>query len=345
MRSFDSQTSPQVNPQARDDSFLNGLLLIDKPKDITSFDIIRRLQKSLLASSWAQAIGNRPLKFKDLPKLGHTGTLDPFATGLMIIAIGEATRLTEFLLHSNKSYRAQLQLGAQTTTGDATGEVTLKKEAPALTFNALQNLAHEWTQTPYFQTPPMYSAKKINGQKLYELARQGIQVEREAIRCSVPEFKILQISDPLLTITFEATVSSGTFIRTLGEDFAKKINTVGTLHELRRLKLGTYSIEQAISLDLACQQITGNLVEFFTAAPHWIPFDHIQLGLKSYSLQPAEWEKVKNGNPHFLAELKNQLPEFLEPQQLLLFYQQKLKSIVELHPTLPQHRYLRVFHH
>lgn len=227
----------------------HAVYLIDKPEGITSFDVLRKFK----------SIG-----IKDV---GHGGTLDPFATGLLIVFSGRALKLSEYLLKSEKTYFATLQFGKTTESGDLTNPVTETSPVIPQSLEILQNLANQFCAKPYLQTPPMYSAKKVDGKKLYELARQGKTIEREAVSCKLSDFKFTDYNPSTGSAQFQVTVSSGTFIRTLAQDFAHKLGTVGMLTTLRRLNSGVFSIDRAIQLKdlsrdspfLTCEELAQKL--------------------------------------------------------------------------------------
>lgn len=203
---------------------------VDKPEGIGSTDVVRQFKRNL------------PKPFK---KIGHFGTLDPFATGLLIIGINGAQRLSDFL-HADfpKTYRSLGKLGVASDTGDKTGELN-EEELPSLKLDltALEMKWGEQFSTEYMQKPPMYSATKHKGKNLYEYAREGIKIEKEPVLRKVHQFKIHKIELPY--IDFEVTVSSGTYIRVLFEDMAKDLGTVGHLEQLRRVGIGPHSVDSA----------------------------------------------------------------------------------------------------
>ncbi len=207
----------------------DGLLLIDKPSGISSFDVIRKLRK-----------------ITGMRKMGHTGTLDPFATGMLPILTGKATRLSSMITHSRKSYQAVLELGLRTDTGDPEGEVIERKpihEDMLAPIEAIQGKVLQITS----QTPPAYSAIKVDGKRAYDLARQKKEVKLEPRSITIYDFEIEKIELPL--ITYRAEVSAGTYIRVLSETIAEMLGTVGMSRELRRLTIGRTSIEQSVTLD------------------------------------------------------------------------------------------------
>jgi tRNA pseudouridine55 synthase len=220
---------------------MDGALVIDKPSGMTSHDVVARARHILHER-----------------RIGHTGTLDPFATGVLVILLGKATRLSQFLTGVDKEYEAIIRLGYSTDTGDRTGNPL---EVPSTEVRnwteeeieaALQSLRGDIDQTP-----PMYSAKKVEGKKLYELARRGETVERKPIRVCIHEFAAIRPEGQLIknnldgTFDFHARVScsSGTYVRTLAEDFGKRLYVGAHLAELRRTRVGDFGIDQAITLD------------------------------------------------------------------------------------------------
>ena len=231
-----------------------GFLLIDKPAGMTSHDVVDRVRR---------ATGERTV--------GHAGTLDPFATGLLIVAVGRACtkRIAEFV-GMDKEYIATLKLGATSDSGDLTGVITPVDDK--MFRSAQHDNLHEVLTSligPQLQTPPMFSAKKIAGKKLYELAREGKTIERQPVPVTIYALAVLDPgsvagmtgSD---TITFRTKVSSGTYIRTLGEDIAKQLGTGGYLTALRRTTIGKFSVNDAISLERL--DADRNSLPFFDAA-------------------------------------------------------------------------------
>ncbi len=215
-----------------DNLTMNGIFLIDKPVGFTSHDVVAKTRGILRTK-----------------RVGHTGTLDPFATGLLVVLVGKATRLAEFLDKDEKSYLAEVRFGYETDTGDRTGEP--KSEPLEIAAERLKDI--DWKEIlakfrgTMKQTPPMYSAKKIDGKKLYELARQGIEVEREPVKITISELEISDIKDS--SANLHVRCSAGTFIRTLAEDIGKEIGIGAHLTELRRTAAGNFGIDNSLSLE------------------------------------------------------------------------------------------------
>jgi len=214
----------------------SNFLLIDKPKDWTSHDAVAKIR----------GIARKETGQKKI-KVGHAGTLDPFATGLLIVGIGrEATKRLDEFKALPKTYIATLKLGATSDTQDSAGVITK-------TFKHLntQTISEEKIKSvlkqfigKQLQTPPMYSAKKVGGKKLYELARKGIEIERQPNEIEIYDIKLLNYKYPDLQI--EVDCSTGTYIRTLAYDIGEKLNTGAYCDELRRTKIGDYDVKDAI---------------------------------------------------------------------------------------------------
>lgn len=212
---------------------VSGVVLVDKPQGMTSQQVVSRV-KYLFQS---------PLH--DSKKAGHTGTLDPMATGLLPICLGEATKFSHYQLDADKSYQATILLGNQTDTGDADGQVIAQAAIPKLNETLLKNIAQQFLGAQQ-QIPPMYSALKKDGKKLYEYARAGIEIERAPRDITISAINLVLIDEQHLQLT--VACSKGTYVRVLGEDIAHALGTVGHLTALRRLKVGNFSIDDAITL-------------------------------------------------------------------------------------------------
>ncbi len=208
---------------------MNGILIVDKQLGKSSFDIVREVRKKY-----------------NTTKVGHIGTLDPMATGVLAILIGEATKLSDYLMEHDKEYIACLSLGQKTDTGDSEGKIIETKDVE----KNLSNEEIEKTLKSFLgkqnQIPPMYSALKVNGKKLYELARQGIEIERKPRQIEITEIQLLKVEkNENIEITFRVVCSKGTYIRVLCEDIAEKLKTVGFMKTLRRTRIGKFKIEDA----------------------------------------------------------------------------------------------------
>ena len=207
---------------------ISGLLLIDKPLGFSSNQALSKIKWIFSAK-----------------KAGHTGTLDPLATGLLPICFGEATKFSSHLLNSEKTYEASIKLGWKSSTGDAEGKLTESKII-SLSLEKLQKELKSFIGLSK-QTPPMFSALKYNGQPLYKLAREGVKIERQEREINILELILLNYSKNIIKI--EVTCSKGTYIRSLAEDIANKLGMDGYLTELRRTKIGKLNINEAFSIE------------------------------------------------------------------------------------------------
>ena len=240
-------------------SIVSGVLLIDKPQGMTSQQVVSKV-KYLLKSD-----------VHDSKKAGHTGTLDPMATGLLPICLGEATKFSHYQLDAVKSYQAIIKLGEQTDTGDAEGQIIATSPVPHVTQAMLQSVTEQFLGE-IMQVPPMYSALKKDGKKLYELAREGIEVERAARPLTIYELSLTPLSDQQLQLT--VTCSKGTYVRVLAEDIAKALGTVGHLTALRRIQTGDFEIANAITLaDFAALDVAARFDKLLAvdACVHSLP--------------------------------------------------------------------------
>jgi tRNA pseudouridine55 synthase len=200
-----------------------------KPSGITSYDVVRKVKK---------IINNE--------KVGHSGTLDPFAEGVLLILIGNSTKMMNEILHFPKSYEAILLLGKSTSTGDYTGEITRTMAVPEISQRILDRVAVQFIGE-ITQIPPLFSAKRINGIRSYKLARKGVEVSHKPKKVKTEEIRLSYIGKNMVKIN--VTCSSGTYIRTLGEDIAKDLGTVGHLTSLKRTRIGNYTIDDAVPFD------------------------------------------------------------------------------------------------
>jgi tRNA pseudouridine55 synthase len=211
---------------------VDGILVIDKPAGLTSHDVVNRVR--------------RILKTK---RVGHTGTLDPFATGVMVVLVGKATRLAQFVDKDDKEYEALVRFGFETDTGDRTGSPKSQVSSPkSISVNEIKKAITHF-RGELEQVPPMYSAKKVDGKKLYDLARQGIEIERKAVSVNIKHLEILdeEIVDSLIRI--RVLCSAGTYIRTLAEDIARAAGSAAHLEELQRTASGKFTINEAVGLN------------------------------------------------------------------------------------------------
>lgn len=206
-----------------------ALLVIDKSPGPTSFDVVRQVKR---------LVGDT--------KVGHTGSLDPFASGVLILLLGRATKLSNALLNADKSYRAKVKLGESTDSMDCTGKIDKQMPVPELLEAEIESLLKSY-EGEWMQTPPMFSAKKVNGVRLYSLARQNINVRRLPIPVQLYRMDFLGWEPPF--IHFEVHCSKGTYIRSLADDIGKRLGTVAHLAELRRLTCGEFTLADSGTLE------------------------------------------------------------------------------------------------
>ena len=254
---------------------MDGIVIIDKPASITSHDVVAQVRRILQTK-----------------RVGHTGTLDPFATGVMVILVGKATRLAQFLDKDEKEYLATVRFGFETDTGDGTGRRKAEGrrqndvvERPVQT--DLEAMLAKFRGVIQ-QTPPMYSAKKVEGKKLYELAREGIEIERKAAVVTITSLEI--ISDDELSkdsVRIRVVCSAGTYIRTLAEDIGREVGLGAHLTELRRTRSGRFTIDQSITLD--------ELQDSVSPADHLRPMEEAVEHLPEFELREDRVSKTLNG--------------------------------------------------
>ena len=257
-------------------TFVDGILIIDKPAGLTSHDVVTRVR--------------RALKTK---RVGHTGTLDPFATGVMVVLIGRATRLAQYLDKDEKEYVAELRFGWETDTGDVTGIRTA--ESGLTDVEVAEQLASlEWEKVlakfrgEIEQVPPMYSAKKLEGKKLYELARKGIEVERDPVAVTISKLEIVERDGlPNSALRIRAACSAGTYVRTLAEDIGRAVGLLAHLTALRRTRAGRYTLAEAVTLD--------DLAQMASPGSALLPMDDAVSHLAVFTLRPDRVERTRGG--------------------------------------------------
>ena len=234
------------------DPTFEGILLVDKPSGITSHDIVDRLR--------------RKLKMK---KIGHAGTLDPLATGLMIMLIGKATKVSQFLISLDKSYEGTFKLGVETDSQDSDGEIVQTKDLPDNLSDEMIGDAMKEFLGDQYQTPPMFSAKKINGVPLYKIARKGKTVEREPRVIRINELSLIGWDAP--EGKFYMDCSKGTYVRTIFHDLGQKLGCGGHLTSLRRTKINDFSIEGVSTLEEIESMGTGEFQSLLIPVREAVP--------------------------------------------------------------------------
>lgn len=228
-----------------------GVLLLDKPSGMTSHDVVDRVRRKLR-----------------MKRIGHAGTLDPMATGLLIILVGKSTKLSQYLMGLDKVYEGTICFGTATTTHDAEGEVTETKPVPELDEAGVKAAMDKFLGDQY-QTPPMFSAKKVGGVPLYKLARKGKEVEREARFIRISKFTLDRWEAPELDFT--VACSKGTYVRTLAHDLGQAMDSCAHLQSLRRVEIERFQIEDSIELaefeELPTDEIDTWLIPSYQVVP------------------------------------------------------------------------------
>lgn len=243
--------------------YVNGILVLNKPANMTSRDVVNKL--------------NHIFHTK---KIGHTGTLDPIATGVLVIAIGTYTKLVSELTSLDKEYIAEIKLGIKTDTGDITGNIIEEDYGYSINTSDILKVINEFPKQ-YEQTVPKYSAIKVDGKKLYEYARENIEVDLPKRFVSIYSLELLEFNNGI--IKFKAKVSKGTYIRSLIEDLCNKLNVCGTMYSLVRTKQGNFDISSAI--DLSTVDFDTKLLDASSV-----------LNIKDYNISKDEKKLVENGN-------------------------------------------------
>jgi tRNA pseudouridine55 synthase len=318
---------------------MDGALLVDKPEGISSFAVIERLKRAWLerarreaeASSRSPRLGASPLldaatgtepqqrrpyrtaQRIEIPKLGHGGTLDPFATGLLVVGVGRGVKLLRYFLGSDKEYEAEILFGQTSTSGDTTDPVTERCSQIPHSLEDLRNSAIAWVGRQYLQTPPMHSAKKKDGKPLYELARQGLEVDRPAEPRLIHAFDFTSYAPPVGH--FRVRCSSGTYIRVLAQDFGRHQGSLAVLRALRRTRSGSFDISRALPLaEIEAATLGGALENGSPANPQkapswqalscWVPFDSLLAAeLPIVEASPDEALALQQGKQAFAEKI------------------------------------------
>jgi tRNA pseudouridine55 synthase len=274
----------------------DGCLLIHKQAGMTSFDVVAKLRRLLSAKTGVAK--------KALPAMGHGGTLDPFATGLLVVCIGEGTKLSRYFLGSTKEYRGVIRFGQTTVSGDCTEPANETTSTLPASLEVIQQSARSFCASPgndpYLQIPPMHSAKKVGGQVLHELARKGIEIERKPVPCLIEDFGIESYTPP--KATFCVRVSAGTYIRVLAQDLAKRLGSLACLETLERTASGRFKLEDAMTL-AQIEACTGS----WDGLSAFVPLDRMLDGKPELTLDAEQVKLLRNGRVDFISELKARL--------------------------------------
>ncbi len=284
----------------------DGLLLIDKHSGCTSHDIV--------------AAARRVLRFK---KIGHCGTLDPAATGLLLLTLGRATRLTRFLIRASKAYEGTARFGVTTDTYDTTGVVTAEHDPQDLSAEAVET-AMDGFAGAYLQTPPPYCAKKVGGVKYYELARRGEKVPEDKTEVTVFEFRPLEPWQAGQDLRFRLSCSSGTYARSLVHELGQKLGCGASLSGLRRTLIGSFRVEDAVSIEQLRQRSAETAAEVAAgdrdassgvaeaAGGAWIPFDDVPLPFGEVVADAQQERRIQHGQSFLARDLEGQEGDWIQ---------------------------------
>lgn len=249
---------------------MDGIIIVNKEKNWTSNDVVQKI-KGIFHE-----------------KVGHTGTLDPLATGVIPVLVGKGTLLSKYLINHDKEYIATIKLGEKTSTGDSEGEIIEEKNVDDIILNEVfVKTTLKKFEGKITQIPPIYSAIKVNGKKLYEYARKGQNIEIPKRNIEIYELELISISKEDMTIKYKVHCSKGTYIRTLCEDIAKELGTVGFMKELQRIKVGDFSIENSLTIsELDNKEKVDN---------NFITIEKFFANKEKIELDSASLKKFKNG--------------------------------------------------
>lgn len=236
---------------------MEGIVVVNKPKEITSFDVIRSLRKIL-----------------KIKKIGHTGTLDPLATGVLVVCIGKATKLVQDIEEYEKEYVVDFELGYKTDTYDLEGKVLERKDFNPVERKSFERVIENFTGE-ITQVPPMFSAIKVDGKKLYELARKGIEIERKERKIYIKEIEILKFDG--IKGKLRCIVSKGTYIRSLIYDIGEVLGTFATMTDLKRTRVGDNKIENSYTLENIQEDVQKDRFEFLVSVEDYFKFSKIEI--------------------------------------------------------------------
>ncbi len=266
----------------------DGVILIDKEEGRTSYDVVRQVKR-----------------ISGFKKVGHAGTLDPFATGLLIVMLGEGTKLSSYLMAGEKTYQATMRLGVETDTLDLTGEIVKKNDVPEFGLGLLRQAAIEFVGE-IEQVPPQFSAVNYNGRRAYSYARKGIRIDLQKRKVRIHSLEITSFNLP--DVAINVTCSSGTYIRSLAADLGRRLGSGAHLTSLRRLKSGTFDVRDALGMEkletLSSDSVfQGKVIPLYEALPDMveIPVDDLMTRKIRDGYQPL-WKEI----------MRSSLPDFFE---------------------------------
>ncbi|WP_099362978.1 tRNA pseudouridine(55) synthase TruB [Fredinandcohnia onubensis] len=292
---------------------MDGILLLNKPKGMTSHDCVFKVRKLV-----------------KMKKVGHTGTLDPDVSGVLPICLGRATKIVEYVTAANKTYEGEVKIGFSTTTEDASGEVVEEKRVDRdITKDEVLNVLHSLTGE-IIQTPPMYSAVKVNGRRLYEYARQGMVIERPSRKITIHKLELLSDivqTNHTVSFRFRVTCSKGTYVRTLAVQIGEKLGYPSHMSDLIRISSGEFKLQQCMTLE----ELEG-MVKNGRIQEHLLSIEDALSHLPKIIINDKVAEKVKNGSVLPVPQELNQL-QVGEP--IATLHNGDILAIYQRHPEKP----------
>ncbi|MEH7234727.1 tRNA pseudouridine(55) synthase TruB [Bacillus sp. JJ1562] len=293
---------------------MDGIILLNKPKGMTSHDCVFKVRKLV-----------------KMKKVGHTGTLDPDVSGVLPICLGRATKIVEYVTAANKTYEGEATIGFSTTTEDASGEkVEEKRVERQITKAEVLDVFHSLTGE-IIQTPPMYSAVKVNGKRLYEYARQGMVIERPSRKITIHKLELLGDilqKDKTVTFRFRVTCSKGTYVRTLAVQIGEKLGYPSHMSDLKRTASGDFTLDQCMTLEELENHVQAGIIQ-----DHLLSIEDALSHLRKILINDKVAEKVKNGSVFPVPKEFNELPSG-EPVAIL--HNGEILAIYQRHPEKPQ---------
>ncbi|MGN7297506.1 tRNA pseudouridine(55) synthase TruB [Ferdinandcohnia sp. SAFN-114] len=292
---------------------MDGILLLNKPKGMTSHDCVFKVRKLV-----------------KMKKVGHTGTLDPDVSGVLPICLGRATKIVEYVTAANKTYEGEVKLGFSTTTEDASGEVVDEKGVDRdITKDEVLNVLHSLTGE-IIQTPPMYSAVKVNGKRLYEYARQGMVIERPSRKITIHKLELLSDivhTNHTVSFRFRVTCSKGTYVRTLAVQIGEKLGYPSHMSDLIRVSSGEFKLQQCMTLEELEYLVKDGRIQ-----EHLLSIEDALSHLPKLIINDKVAEKVKNGS---VLPVPQELIQIQVGEPIAVLYNEDILAIYQRHPEKP----------
>jgi len=292
---------------------VDGILLLNKPKGMTSHDCVFKVRKLV-----------------KMKKVGHTGTLDPDVSGVLPICLGRATKIVEYVTAANKTYEGEVKLGFSTTTEDASGEVVDEKGVDRdITKDEVLNVLHSLTGE-IIQTPPMYSAVKVNGKRLYEYARQGMVIERPSRKITIHKLELLSDivhTNHTVSFRFRVTCSKGTYVRTLAVQIGEKLGYPSHMSDLIRVSSGEFKLQQCMTLEELEYLVKDGRIQ-----EHLLSIEDALSHLPKLIINDKVAEKVKNGS---VLPVPQELIQIQVGEPIAVLYNEDILAIYQRHPEKP----------